>query len=857
MDIAVTVSVFAVLFVVIGLAEPLADRLRVPGSVVLAAFGIAIGAAATFFWRTTLTDALNPAALAILNLPIRSSTFLYVFLPTLIFQVALSINLRRMLDDWVPILVLAVVAVAVATVAVGFALWPLAGVSLAACLLLGAIVSTTDPSAVVGIFRATPAPQRLARIVEGESLLNDAAAIALFGVFFAYVSVFSLNPDLPSALARFPVLLAGGAALGWLVAALGVQLIRALGPWPMGQLSVSIALPYLTYVLAENLAGVSGVVAVVAAGLTLNFAAPGAMSPPARAKLRDTWDLLAYWAGSLIFVLAALLIPRLLAELRAYDLVLVGVVVAAAFAARALILFVLLPGLTAVRMSPQVDTPYRLAILWGGLRGAVTLALALAVTESVDVPTEVRRLVGILATGFTLFTLIVQGTTLRLVIRALGLERLSPLDTALAAQVVAVALQSVKDDVAAATRDLGLNPETVEAERRRFEDRVNRALAAAEAAPAILDRDRVTLGLVALAGRERDYILEGFRDGAIAAGLAERMLSDADRIIERTRRQSGEGGRVGYLLAARQGLTETRWRRAAEWLHNRIRLSGPLARITADRFAHLLALDLFLRLLHGFVDRRILRIHGPRIADLLHDLLSRRQEEVAKALAGLRLQFPGYAEALERRLIRQTEVRLEAREYDLLADDGLIGPELRAALEQELDATRARLAMRPRLDLAVQKAELARAFPLFAAMKEVPLRRLSKALRTVYAGAGDVLLRPTDRPRRVWFIASGAVEVRQGDSVRRLGRGEMFGQLGVLTQQSHSALVTALTPCTLLTLDEARFLDILKRNAALRAAVAESARARGVPIDFAALGLPVPPGPAAAPAPPAVSRTAP
>ena len=111
-----------------------------------------------------------------------------VFLPTLIFQVSLTISLRRMLDDWVPILVLAVVAVAVATVVIGYALLPFAGLPLMACLLIGAIVSTTDPSAVVSIFRGTPAPQRLARIVEGESLLNDAAAIALFGVFIGFVT---------------------------------------------------------------------------------------------------------------------------------------------------------------------------------------------------------------------------------------------------------------------------------------------------------------------------------------------------------------------------------------------------------------------------------------------------------------------------------------------------------------------------------------------------------------------------------------------------------------------------------------------------------------------------------------------
>ena len=108
MDIVLVTSLVASLFFVIGIAEPLAGRLRLPYSVILAALGILIGAGASFFLHTELTDALNPVAEAILGLPIRSNVFLYVFLPTLLFQATLGMNLRRMLDDWAPILVLAV-----------------------------------------------------------------------------------------------------------------------------------------------------------------------------------------------------------------------------------------------------------------------------------------------------------------------------------------------------------------------------------------------------------------------------------------------------------------------------------------------------------------------------------------------------------------------------------------------------------------------------------------------------------------------------------------------------------------------------------------------------------------------------
>ncbi|MBM9593240.1 cation:proton antiporter [Roseitranquillus sediminis] len=830
MSIILITTIVASLFLVIGLAEPLAARLRLPYSVILALMGITIGLGAAFFLRTELTDALNPVASAILNLPIRSNVFLYVFLPTLLFQVTLGMNLRRMLDDWVPILVLAVVAVFAATFVIGYALSWASGLPLVVCLLVGAIVSTTDPSAVVTIFRSTAAPPRLSRIIEGESLLNDAAAIALFGVFMGFVMAGVPDPTLQGALSRFPVLILGGALVGWALGRIATALMALLGRYELAVTSISVALPYLAYVVSEQSLGASGVIAVVSAGLTLNLAGPGRLPPAAWSRLREVWDLLAHWAGALIFVLAALLIPRLLDGITLRDVLWVGVVVLAAIVARAIILFGLLPLLARLRVSPDVERPYRVAILWGGLRGAVTLALALAVTESLRVPPETRRLVAILATGFTLFTLIVQGTSLRWVIARLGLDRLSPLDAALANQVVAVALQTVREDVAQATEDYSLPRETVRSEAKLFAERLDQAVKSAEDSTEILDRDRITLGLLALAGAERDILLERFREHEISARLAERVITDADRLIEATR----AGGRTGYQRTARASLDFGAALRLAVFLHNRLRLSRPLARLTADRFEVLLSQRLILRDLHRFLDTRIRRIHGRRVAELLHELLTRRQESVDQALEGLRLQFPGYAEELERRFIRRTALRLEEREYVALHADGLIADEPFMSLMHQVQRRRGMTERRPKLDLAVRKVALVRQFPLFTELDEGALRRLSRALVTRYAAAGDVILRRDRAARAVYFIASGAVELRAAGQAWRLGRGEMFGQMAILMHRARRTEVRAITPCTLLALDEPRFLRLLGRSRALQEAVQESAAKRGIQLDLPA-----------------------
>ncbi|NSY41517.1 hypothetical protein GKC28_25340 [Leisingera sp. ANG59] len=222
MDTWVVISFIAVLFFLIGTAEPLAARLRLPYSAIIAVIGIVLSLGASFFLRTELTDALNPVAEAILGLPI---------------QATIGMDLREMVGDGVPIIVLAVIAVVAATGLVGYSLHWASSLPLTACLLVGSIVSTTDPSAVVSIFRSIAAPQRLTRIVEGESLLNDAAAIALFGLFFGFVMVGVPDPSMQEALAGFPMLILCGALTGWLATRAAVWVMSLFADFILAQLS--------------------------------------------------------------------------------------------------------------------------------------------------------------------------------------------------------------------------------------------------------------------------------------------------------------------------------------------------------------------------------------------------------------------------------------------------------------------------------------------------------------------------------------------------------------------------------------------------------------------------------------------
>ncbi|MCE6959719.1 cation:proton antiporter [Cereibacter sphaeroides] len=821
MDIVTLVGITGCLLLLVGFAEPLALRLRLPFPVALALLGALLGLLAHGADRLSVLLHVDPETLEVLELPLRSDLFLTLFLPVLVFQASLHLDLRRLVEDWVPILVLSVVAVVATTLTVGAVIAPLSDMPLMACFLLGAIVSTTDPSAVAAIFRTLPAPRRLARIVEGESLLNDAAAIALVGFFIAFVRIGDSEPGLADAILRFPMLLLGGAAVGFIAARLVLAAMAPLPGLPMAQASLMLALPFLAGLVAEKILHVSGVTAVVVAGLTFGTTGPGRLPPASWTKIRDTWDLLAHWAGALIFVLAALMIPRFLAGASLSDAALVLAVAVAALAARALMLFLVLPALARMRASPDISPAYLSAMLWGGLRGAITLALALSVTESALVPVPVKREIGILAAGFTLFTLLGQGTTLRRIIRRLGLDRLSAGDVALSHQVIAVALQDVREAVSESVRAHDLPPETIRAEAKRFGTRLEAAVRAAEEIDRLPERERITMGLVSLASRERDLVLEEIAEDGMSRRIAERMILDADRLIERTR----QSGRDGYRASRER---TDRLERLFLTLRDRLGIDGPLARLISDRYEILTVRGRVLRRLHAHVEGRIRRIHSRRVAELLHELIRRREEAVRTGLEALRLQYPATVEALDRRFIRRMALRLEEREYSALRREGLIGQELHMNLEDGIRDEEKRLGACAALHPGLDRRSLLASHPVFADLDEAGRQRVLAGARTRSVHPGEILLSRGEESGCVWLVASGAIEIETPLSTYMVGPGEMFGHLALLSAAPRSFQAVSAAHGTLIQIDGGVFRSLVSEHPGLRERIRAAARLRGV-----------------------------
>ena len=508
------------------------------------------------------------------------------------------------------------------------------------------------------------------------------------------------EPDSGSGLNEFFLSFLGGGVLGILAGRALLWVIPLVRDDRLAEATLTLALAYGVFIAAERLFHVSGVVAVLGSGLAVSALGRSRIAPYNWSFLTDLWDQIAFWARSLVFILASILVPRLLGDVGFHDLLLAGVLVAAAFAARILVLFVLVPPLEFFKLTQPISSAYKLAITWGGLRGALTLVLALAATENAALNPEVKRFIAVLATGLVLFTLFVNGTTLRLVIDLLGLVRLSPRNQVLRDQVLALSYAEVCDSVRDMARNHTLAESAIEEVVKPYQAWIE-AANARDAGERLTERDRLAIALVALANQERVLVLETRADRIASAATVQVLLRNADALVEGARAE----GRVGYRRAGKAALSFPIAFRLAYFLYRFLGIVRFLADRLADRVELLLVMRLLVDRLRGFNSRRLVPMFGERITELTGEIIARRREAAGDALDALRRQYPDYVAALEIRFLRQSALRQETERYQALFEEGLIPQELYDDLKRGV-AGASTIEPRPRFDIGLDTHRL-------------------------------------------------------------------------------------------------------------------------------------------------------
>ena len=356
------------------------------------------------------------------GLPIGPELLLAIVLPGLVFEAAFRTDLDILRPSAVPVFVLAIPGVVIVAAIVAVVLTVTTDLTPTEGFLVGAMVAATDPAAVLTTFRHIPVPPRLATMVEMESLVNDGTGIVLFALA---IELIEGGGSAGGSILSFLVRVAGGALLGAILGWVAARTVRRLDD-PLEELTLTVVLAYGTYLAAEAL-GLSGVIATLVAAGAFGALARDGLTARAVEAIDVVWEFAAFLLTAGVFLLVGVSIaPAALAAAAGA----IGWGIAAILLARAAVVYGLIGGgsavlsrLAAARRRPirgaePVPGPWLHVLFWSGLRGAVSVALALSIPTDV----EHRELIQGITFGVVLFTLIVQGSTIGWVVRRSGVS---------------------------------------------------------------------------------------------------------------------------------------------------------------------------------------------------------------------------------------------------------------------------------------------------------------------------------------------------------------------------------------------------------------------------------------------------
>jgi len=374
---------------------------------------------------------------------------LTIFLPPLLFEAAWNLKWSDLKRDLVPICLFAIVGVVVAIAGIALGLQQLAAVPLTTALLIGASLSATDPVSVTALFRELGVGKRLSVLMEGESLFNDGMAVVAFSLLVA-IPLGTADLGLQSAVVEFLTVVGIGIAVGCLIG-FGISYITQRFDLPLVEQSITLVSAYGTYLISEDLGG-SGVIAVVTTSLILgNFGSRIGMNPRTRIIVSEFWEFLAFFVNSIVFLLIG-------DQIRFVDIAnnfhVIAITIAAMLVVRAIATFSL--SLISNRLvQSEISIPQQTVVWWGGLRGSVSIALALSVPTIVSDRAEIISTVS----GVVFFTLLVQGLTVKPLLKLLNLLGDQPLQQQYLEQIARqVALERVLQYLKTEQRP-GIEPE--------------------------------------------------------------------------------------------------------------------------------------------------------------------------------------------------------------------------------------------------------------------------------------------------------------------------------------------------------------------------------------------------------------
>jgi CPA1 family monovalent cation:H+ antiporter len=508
-------TLFLILFTIATAVALAARWLKIPYTVALVVSGLALG----------MTH--------VIETPHLTRQLLYsLILPGLLFEASFHLDLQDLWKNRLAVPMLAVPGVLASILLTAFILTLFSSVlpllhdfTLPQGLVFGAVIAATDPIAVVAVFRSLGAPKRLRVLVEGESLLNDGTALVLYGLVLTFVS--GTHVAASSLVVEFFKVVGTGVMAGIAAGTLVSKIIGAVDD-PMIEITLTTIAAYGSFVAGDAIGG-SGVIATVTAGMLCgNYGVRKRMSPSTRIATETFWEYVAFALNSVVFLLIGF-------ELRASDLIASWQPILAAYLAVTVGRSLIIGAVTGILQKTRERIPWNWApvLTWSGLRGALSMVLALSLAP--EFPQ--RHLIVTMTFGVVLLTILIQGTTMKPLLKRSGLvsQSLHRRDFEVA-RGRTLAARAALSEIDRMRKDLAIRPSVLDTLRERYDSNIREA----EGAVRRIDSETQSLRVDEtrevrrhLLATERSALIQAVQEGVLGEEAFQSLAAEVDARIVR------------------------------------------------------------------------------------------------------------------------------------------------------------------------------------------------------------------------------------------------------------------------------------------------------------------------------------
>jgi CPA1 family monovalent cation:H+ antiporter len=745
---------------------------------------------------------------------------LFVFIPTLIFESAVNLDARQVARNIWPILAMAVPGLMISTAIIGFMINWLTDFELLVALLLGSILSATDPVAVIAIFKSLGVPERLTVLVEGESLFNDATALVLATLLIGILASgegFSSDVVLDGVIEFFVVFL-GGVLVGWFLAILAGQTLGNIESDPAIEITLTTILAYFSFIIAEHAFHVSGIMAVVAAGLTIGSWGKSKISPSIEEFMEHFWEYLAYLANALIFLMVGM---QMNLETLWNSIDLIGIVVVAMLISRAVVVFGLTPLVGKIPGTESVGIPFQQVMYWGGLRGAIALAIVLSMP-----PFEYKDTLIAIVMGAVLFTLVVQGLTIESVVKFLGLDKLSIADSLAKVEGDRNARQEGLERLSGLVSGGMFSQRIADNIREKCERELEElALELNEMHDRMKPLDELSIVAMRCLVREKARYHELFSRGLINEYAFRELDHNVDSQLDDLRHrdllpkaefETSPGKAVDvFLIRIFEKLPG--FREIADELRTQRTIRD--YDITWGRYRGVNSV------LHGMSSLTGEGDVSPEVESQITTIYEDIRDIMKVELDEMAENYPEFVETMQEQLGQRLLLITEHEAVEHAAELGMIHEGIAGKILK--DQTE-RLRQLKRDDISacfeIEAEELLRKVPVFSGMGKEQFTEIEPYLKPLTIPRGTNIIQQGDAGDSMFLIARGVANVYieatdETTHAATLYAGDFFGEAAMLHETPRNATITAATPCSLYELKGVDLDKICEHHPQIREAV--------------------------------------